>query len=162
VQGSVGAAHDHAPCRGRERQISSVTSQRMGCILGSWSEISGVPPPSDGQFSVGVNRLRAFVGAHCGLVSNSARCHCTQQLRGLPDASVRWLQTQPLSGGQPAPLLHDRTARQGVQDIKRLQTAAQVFKAHPAQAASPELAQRVREQLAQTVFDGQVPKTPPA
>jgi RNA polymerase sigma factor (sigma-70 family) len=107
-------------------------------------------------------RLRAFVGTHCGLVSSSARCHCTQQLRGLPDTSVRWLQTQPLSGGRPAPLLHNLTARQGVQDIKRLQTAAQVFRAHPGQTASPELAQRVREQLANTVFDGQVPKTPPA
>lgn len=40
--GSTGAAQDHAPCRGRDRQISSVTSQRMGCILGFSSEISGM------------------------------------------------------------------------------------------------------------------------
>jgi RNA polymerase sigma factor (sigma-70 family) len=145
--------------------------QRLAYLLGevmgfdgeTAAEVAGVSHDAFRQrLARARESLRRFVQAHCGLVSGTARCHCDRQLRGLAPASVQWLSTQPLSNGQPVPLLKDVTVRQGVQDIRRLQSVAQLFRAHPQPTASPDLARRVREQVASTVFGRPGPTAPPA
>lgn len=117
------------------------------------AQVAGVTPAAlRQQLARARQALRDFVEAHCGLVSASARCRCDRQLQALDERRVAWLGRQPLSAGSAAPLLHDTLARQGLHDIRRLQSAAALFRAHPAYAAD---AARVRELLGRidaTVF----------
>lgn len=147
--------------------------QRLAYVLGEVMNLDGataadVAGTSHAAFRQRLGRardaLRAFVNAHCGLVSETARCHCDRQLQGLPPATVQWLATRPVSRGRPVPLLQDLAVRQGVHDIRRLQSMAQLWRARPTEAADadPDLVRRVREQLASTVFGGPGLKDPPA
>lgn len=147
--------------------------QRLAYVLGEVMNLDGataadVAGISHDAFRQRLGRardaLRSFVNAHCGLVSDAARCHCDRQLQGLPGDNVQWLATRPVSRGQPVPLLQNLTVRQGVQDIRRLQSMVQLWRARPTEAADPgaNLVQRVREQLATTVFGGPGAQPPPA
>lgn len=135
--------------------------QRLAYLLGEVmdldgpqaAEIAGVSPDAFRQrLARARDALRSFMADHCGLVSARARCRCDAQLRALPPERVALLGEQPLSAGQPAPLLRNGMARQGLQDIRRLQTAARVFKAHPRQHAPVDWGERVRAEVAATVF----------
>ncbi len=137
------------------QRLAYLLDEVMGFDGETAAEVAGVSHEAFRQrLARAREALRHFVQAHCGLVSATARCHCDRQLQGLAPASVQWLATRPLSNGQPVPLLKDVTVRQGVQDIRRLQSVAQLFRAHPQHTAAPDLAQRVREQVAATVFGG--------
>lgn len=135
--------------------------QRLAYLLGEVMELdgpaaAGIAAVSPEAFRQRLARareaLRGFMAMHCGLVSAQARCRCDSQLRALPADRVALLARQPSSAGQPVPLLRNALARQGVQDVRRLQSVARVFRAHPQQHAPIEWAERVRAEVAATVF----------
>jgi hypothetical protein len=57
-----------------------------------------------------------------------------------------------LSAGSAAPVLHDTLAREGLRDIRRLQSAAQLFRAHPGYAADPAQVRQLLGRIDATVF----------
>lgn len=117
------------------------------------AHVAGVSPAAmRQQLARARQALRSFVDAHCGLVSPTARCTCDRQRQALDPRRVLWLQRQPLSGGTAAPVLHDTVARQGLRDIRRLQSAAQVFRAHPQYAVDPARVTALLASIDATVF----------
>jgi len=136
-------------------------AQRLAYVLGEVMDlegpeaarIAGVSPAAfRQQLARARQALRDFVDAHCGLVSAGARCRCDRQLQALDERPVAWLGRRPLSDGQPAPVLHDTLARQGLSDIRRLQSAAQLFRAHPAYAVDPARISELLARIQATVF----------
>jgi len=137
--------------------------QRLAYVLGEVMELDGpeaariagvTPAAFRQQLARARQALRDFVGAHCGLVSDRARCRCEGQLRTLDERQVAWLGRRPLSGGTPAPLLHDALARTGLNEIRQLRSAGQLFRAHPKQAGDPALVRGLLAHIDRTVFGG--------
>lgn len=119
------------------------------------AQVAGVTPAAlRQQLARARQALRDFVEAHCGLVSATARCRCDRQLQALDERRVAWLGRRPLSAGSAAPLLHDTLARQGLHDIRRLQSAAALFRAHPAYASDPARVRELLGSIEATVFGG--------
>jgi RNA polymerase sigma factor (sigma-70 family) len=117
------------------------------------AQIAGVSPAAfRQQLARARQALRDFVDAHCGLVSTTARCRCDRQLHALGERQVAWLGRRPLSGDSAAPVLHDTVARQGLRDIRRLQSAAQLFRAHPEYAVDPARVGELLGSIEATVF----------
>ncbi|WP_298835047.1 RNA polymerase sigma factor [uncultured Piscinibacter sp.] len=117
------------------------------------AHIAGVSPAAmRQQLARARQALRSFVDAHCGLVSPTARCTCDRQLLALDQRQVVWLLRQPLSRGTAAPVLHNTVARQGLRDIRRLQSAAQLFRAHPEYAIDPVRVSELLASIDATVF----------
>lgn len=135
--------------------------QRLAYVIGEVMGFDGVegaaivdvsPAAFRQQLARAREAVRAFVGGHCGLVSKAARCRCTAQLRAADERTVAWLQRQPVSAGAPAPLLHDAVARLGVDEVRRLRSAAQLFRAQPNHLADEELRHRLRRLIESSVF----------
>lgn len=126
------------------------------------ARIAGVTPAAlRQQLARARQALRDFVDAHCGLVSQTARCVCDRQLRALDERRVAWLGRRPLSGDSAAPVLHDTVARQGLRDIRHLQSAAQLFRAHPEYAVDPTKVRELLGSIDATVFGaGRSPADP--
>ena len=117
------------------------------------AKVAGVSPAAlRQQLSRARQAVRDFVEAHCGLVSSRARCVCDRQIRALDGRRVEWLGHRPLSEGAEAPVLHDALARQGLRDIRRLQSAAQLFRAHPDYTADPARVSELIGRIEATVF----------
>ncbi len=117
------------------------------------AQVAGVTPAAlRQQLARARQAVRDFVGAHCGLVSPTARCGCDRQMRALEERRVAWLGRRPMSAGTEAPVLHDALARQGLRDIRRLQSAAQLFRAHPEYAADPAHVRELIGRIDATVF----------
>lgn len=144
-------------------------AQRLAYILGEVmdlegpeaAQIAGVSPAAfRQQLARARQAVRDFVDAHCGLVSATARCRCDRQLQGLGERQVAWLGRRPLSGDSAAPVLHDSLARQGLRDIRRLQSAAQLFRAHPEYRADPARVGQLLDQIEATVFGAAAAREP--
>jgi hypothetical protein len=134
---------------------------RLAYILGEVLELSsdegasiaGITPAAfRQQLARERGDLRDFMAHHCGLVGAQAKCTCDRQVAVLGERGVRFVRSMPLSRGDPMPLLHNAVARRGVQDIRALRSAAQVFRAHPAYRAGDDLAAGIRSRIAATVF----------
>lgn len=123
------------------------------------AQVAGVTPAAlRQQLARARQALRDFVQAHCGLVSPTARCACDRQVRALEPRRVERLARGPLSAGTEAPVLHDALARQGLRDIRRLQSAAQLFRAHPRYAADPAQVHDLLGRIDATVFGARAPQ----
>lgn len=117
------------------------------------AKVAGVSPAAlRQQLARARQAVRDFVEAHCGLVSPEARCACDRQIQALDERRVEWLGHRPLSAGTDAPVLHDALARQGLHDIRRLQSAAQLFRAHPDYSADPARVSELLGRIQATVF----------
>ena len=136
-------------------------SLRLAYVLGEVMQfdgeeaarIAGVSPVAyRQQLARARQALRDFVEGHCGLVSSRARCTCDRQLRSLDERQVAWLGHRPLSDGCAAPVLQDAVAQAGLRDIRRLQSAAQLFRAHPDYQVDGSMVHQVRERIEGTVF----------
>lgn len=136
-------------------------SQRLAYVLAEVMQfdgeeaarIAGVTPAAfRQQLARARQALRQFVDGHCGLVSPRARCTCDRQLRSLDERQVAWLGRSPLSDGCGAPVLQDAVAHAGLRDIRRLQSAAQLFRSHPVYTVDASMVHQVRERIEATVF----------
>lgn len=123
------------------------------------AQLAGVTPAAlRQQLARARQALRDFVQAHCGLVSPTARCACDRQVQALEPRRVQRLARGPLSAGAEAPVLHDALARQGLRDIRRLQSAAQLFRAHPSYPADPAQVRDLLGRIDATVFGARAPR----
>jgi RNA polymerase sigma factor (sigma-70 family) len=136
-------------------------AQRLAYILGEVmdlegpdaAQIAGVSPAAfRQQLARARHALREFVSAQCGLVSKTARCRCERQLQGLDERQVAWLGRRPLSADSDPTVLHDTLARQGLRDIRRLQSAAQLFRSHPEYAVDAARVGELLGSIDATVF----------
>jgi RNA polymerase sigma factor (sigma-70 family) len=117
------------------------------------AKVAGVSPAAlRQQLARARQAVRDFVEAHCGLVSPRARCVCDRQIQALDEHRVEWLKQRPLSGGANAPALHDALARQGLHDIRHLQSAAQLFRAHPEYTTDTARVSELLARIEATVF----------
>jgi hypothetical protein len=97
--------------------------------------------------------MQAFMSEKCSLVSADARRRCAKQVCGLREPARAQLGRRPLSTA-PAVPLSDTLAREGLEDLERLRSVVEVFRAHPEYLADPEWIEGLKQRLRTSVFGG--------
>jgi hypothetical protein len=140
----IGCTQAMLLCLDRDHRVAYILGEVFGTSSEEGAEIVGVDPAAfRKRLSRARERIREFMGAHCGLVNASASCRCSKRI--LP--AVRAGRVDPAhllfsghSGGKPE-------LRKSLGEMEELHRTAAIFRGHPDPAAPLSPISRIREIL---------------
>jgi RNA polymerase sigma factor (sigma-70 family) len=140
----IGCTQAMLVCLDRDHRIAYILGEVFGTSGNEGAEILDVDPATfRKRLSRARDRIREFMGVHCGLVNATASCRCARRI--LP--AVRAGRVDPAhllfaaqAGGKPE-------LRKAVEEMEELHRTAAIFRSHPDPAAPSSLVSRIREIL---------------
>lgn len=145
----LGCTHTMLMCLDREHRAAFVLSEVMDLSGEEGAKVLGISPAAFRQrVSRARRRLREFMEANCGLVSEAAACRCRHQIG--PGIAAGLLDPDHLLYAlHPERARTDPGARQAYEAIERAKrTYLAVLRSHPDYAAPESVYKRIREILA--------------
>jgi len=144
----LGCTHTMLMCLDREHRAAFVLSEVMDLSGEEGAEVLGISPAAfRKRVSRARRRLREFMEANCGLVSEAAACRCRRQVG--PSIAAGLLDPEHLLYAlHPERARTDRGARRAYEAIGRAQRYLAVLRSHPDYAAPESVRERIREALA--------------
>ena len=144
----LGCTHTMLTCLDREQRAAFVLSEVMDLSGEEGAEVLGISPAAfRKRVSRARRRLRAFMEANCGLVSEDAACRCRRQVG--PGIAAGLLDPEHLLYAlHPERARSDPGARRAYEAIEGARRYLAVLRSHPDYAAPGSLRERIREALA--------------
>jgi len=142
-------------CLDRAHRVAYVLGDVFELTGEEAGEVLGVTPAAFRQRLARARaRLRAFMAAHCGLVSESAACRCERRVRAAVDGGRVRPERLLFAHGAADAAPHSRRqlpvreqVGEQVLEMDRLHRMAGVFRSHPRYRAPERVLQQVRRVL---------------
>lgn len=147
----LACAHAVLTCLDREHRIAYILGDILGVDSRDGGYICDVPAATyRKRLSRARHRVRDHLSTHCGLVSDTAACHCSGRI----DVAVR---TGRITSGRlefVTPRDDQRLTAHAADELSRLHDAANLLRALPPAAVPTSSRDRVARLLAGTTLDG--------
>lgn len=137
----IGCTQAMLLCLDREHRMAYILGEVFGVTGDEGAELMDIDPAAfRKRLSRARERVREFMGTHCGLVNAYSQCRCVRRIgpairAGRIDPDHLLFVGPP--GGKPG-------LRRPVQEMEELHRTAAVFRSHPDPAAPASLVQRIR------------------
>ncbi|HXF72221.1 MAG TPA: RNA polymerase sigma factor [Actinomycetota bacterium] len=136
-------------CLDRDHRLAFVLSEIFDLTSREGAEVLGISPAAfRKRLERARERLRTFMSANCGLVSEEASCRCRRQVG--PSVAAGLIDPEHLLFAlHPTRARADPAARRALDAIEGARRYAAVLRGHPAYAAPPSVLEGFRELLAE-------------
>jgi hypothetical protein len=140
----IGCTQAMLLCLDRDHRIAYILGEVFGVEGQEAAQILDLAPAAfRKRLSRARERIREFMGAHCGLVNAAAPCRCAKRIgpaiqKGRVDPGH--LRFADQSGGSPS-------LRRAVSEMEALHRTAAIFRSNPDPAAPQSLVARIRAAL---------------
>jgi RNA polymerase sigma factor (sigma-70 family) len=143
----IGCTQAMLLCLGRDERIAYILGDVFELRSDEAAEVLGIDPPAyRKRLSRARQRVRAFMTAHCGLMSPEARCSCARRVRPAIERG-RLDPNHLLFAGQAPAAARTLPVLEAVGAMERLHEMAAVHQSHPRFGAPPRVTEAIRDAL---------------
>lgn len=135
-------------CLDRPHRLAFIVGDVLGLSGDEGALVTEVPPATHRKrLSRARERMRGFLGVHCGILNAEAPCRCARRVEPAV-ATGRIDPGKLLFSGHPARPPGARALHERTRELEDLHATVQLYRSHPDYAAPASLAESVRGLLA--------------
>lgn len=132
-------------CLDRPHRLAFIVGDVLGLPGDEGAEITEVPPATyRKRLSRARERMRGFLGEHCGLLNEAAPCRCAGRVEQATVAG-RLVPGKLLFATHPERLVDARALLSKTRELEALYAEVQIYRDHPDYAAPESLARSLRD-----------------